>query len=108
MLPLILRTFSSPDNQMFQYFITVVPTKLHTYKISADTHQFAVTERVSLRTRKAPPLTPTPLPYPFNVCCISLHLKIVHSIVQHLILAIFVVHREKVNLAIVSAWHLVL
>ncbi|XP_042103265.1 endoplasmic reticulum-Golgi intermediate compartment protein 2 isoform X2 [Ovis aries] len=32
-------------NQMFQYFITVVPTKLHTYKISADTHQFAVTER---------------------------------------------------------------
>jgi hypothetical protein len=35
------------DNQMFQYFITVVPTKLHTYKISADTHQFSVTERVS-------------------------------------------------------------
>ncbi|CAL8339475.1 unnamed protein product [Arctogadus glacialis] len=33
------------NNQMFQYFITVVPTKLHTYKISADTHQFAVTER---------------------------------------------------------------
>ncbi|XP_012496411.1 PREDICTED: endoplasmic reticulum-Golgi intermediate compartment protein 2 [Propithecus coquereli] len=33
------------DNQMFQYFITVVPTKLHTYKISADTHQFSVTER---------------------------------------------------------------
>ncbi|KFO31240.1 Endoplasmic reticulum-Golgi intermediate compartment protein 2 [Fukomys damarensis] len=33
-------------NQMFQYFITVVPTKLHTYKISADTHQFSVTERV--------------------------------------------------------------
>uniref|UniRef100_A0A8D1R122 Endoplasmic reticulum-Golgi intermediate compartment protein n=1 Tax=Sus scrofa TaxID=9823 RepID=A0A8D1R122_PIG len=32
-------------NQMFQYFITVVPTKLHTYKISADTHQFSVTER---------------------------------------------------------------
>uniref|UniRef100_A0A668AWK7 Endoplasmic reticulum-Golgi intermediate compartment protein n=1 Tax=Myripristis murdjan TaxID=586833 RepID=A0A668AWK7_9TELE len=33
------------NNQMFQYFITVVPTRLHTYKISADTHQFAVTER---------------------------------------------------------------
>ncbi|XP_043823161.1 endoplasmic reticulum-Golgi intermediate compartment protein 2 isoform X2 [Dromiciops gliroides] len=32
-------------NQMFQYFITVVPTKLNTYKISADTHQFSVTER---------------------------------------------------------------
>ncbi|XP_035280994.1 endoplasmic reticulum-Golgi intermediate compartment protein 2 [Anguilla anguilla] len=32
-------------NQMFQYFITVVPTKLHTYKISADTHQYSVTER---------------------------------------------------------------
>lgn len=33
------------NSQMFQYFITVVPTKLHTYKISADTHQFSVTER---------------------------------------------------------------
>uniref|UniRef100_A0AAQ5XID1 Endoplasmic reticulum-Golgi intermediate compartment protein n=1 Tax=Amphiprion ocellaris TaxID=80972 RepID=A0AAQ5XID1_AMPOC len=33
------------NNQMFQYFITVVPTKLNTYKISADTHQFSVTER---------------------------------------------------------------
>ncbi|XP_074087648.1 endoplasmic reticulum-Golgi intermediate compartment protein 2-like [Macrotis lagotis] len=32
-------------NQMFQYFITVVPTKLNTYRISADTHQFSVTER---------------------------------------------------------------
>ncbi|KAL8220999.1 UNVERIFIED_CONTAM: hypothetical protein K2H54_057307, partial [Gekko kuhli] len=32
-------------NQMFQYFITVVPTKLHTSKISAETHQFSVTER---------------------------------------------------------------
>ncbi|KAJ8382721.1 hypothetical protein SKAU_G00034990 [Synaphobranchus kaupii] len=32
-------------NQMFQYFITVVPTKLQTYKISADTHQYSVTER---------------------------------------------------------------
>uniref|UniRef100_A0A663LLE2 Endoplasmic reticulum-Golgi intermediate compartment protein n=1 Tax=Athene cunicularia TaxID=194338 RepID=A0A663LLE2_ATHCN len=32
-------------NQMFQYFITIVPTKLHTYKISAETHQFSVTER---------------------------------------------------------------
>lgn len=31
---------------MFQYFITVVPTKLNTHKISADTHQFSVTERV--------------------------------------------------------------
>ncbi|XP_030006718.1 endoplasmic reticulum-Golgi intermediate compartment protein 2-like isoform X2 [Sphaeramia orbicularis] len=33
------------NNQMFQYFITVVPTRLNTYKISADTHQFSVTER---------------------------------------------------------------
>ncbi|KAK9399386.1 endoplasmic reticulum-Golgi intermediate compartment protein 2 [Crotalus adamanteus] len=32
-------------NQMFQYFVTVVPTKLQTHKISAETHQFAVTER---------------------------------------------------------------
>lgn len=38
--------FLMADNQMFQYFITVVPTKLNTYKISADTHQFSVTERV--------------------------------------------------------------
>lgn len=36
---------TSNNNQMFQYFITVVPTKLYTYKVSADTHQFAVTER---------------------------------------------------------------
>ncbi|XP_069021061.1 endoplasmic reticulum-Golgi intermediate compartment protein 2-like isoform X2 [Embiotoca jacksoni] len=33
------------NNQMFQYFITVVPTRLNTYKIAADTHQFSVTER---------------------------------------------------------------
>ncbi|XP_048405236.1 endoplasmic reticulum-Golgi intermediate compartment protein 2 isoform X2 [Stegostoma tigrinum] len=32
-------------NQMFQYFITIVPTKLNTYKFSADTHQYSVTER---------------------------------------------------------------
>lgn len=32
---------------MYQYFITVVPTRLVTHKISADTHQFSVTERVS-------------------------------------------------------------
>uniref|UniRef100_A0AAR2M4T7 Endoplasmic reticulum-Golgi intermediate compartment protein n=1 Tax=Pygocentrus nattereri TaxID=42514 RepID=A0AAR2M4T7_PYGNA len=32
-------------NQMFQYFITIVPTKLETYKVSADTHQYSVTER---------------------------------------------------------------
>lgn len=31
---------------MYQYFITVVPTRLVTHKISADTHQFSVTERV--------------------------------------------------------------
>ncbi|KAG7225618.1 hypothetical protein INR49_005024 [Caranx melampygus] len=39
------RTEGMTDNQMFQYFITVVPTRLNTYKISADTHQFSVTER---------------------------------------------------------------
>ncbi|XP_027899139.1 endoplasmic reticulum-Golgi intermediate compartment protein 2-like isoform X1 [Xiphophorus couchianus] len=33
------------NNQMYQYFITVVPTKLNTHLISADTHQFSVTER---------------------------------------------------------------
>ncbi|XP_070978208.1 endoplasmic reticulum-Golgi intermediate compartment protein 2-like [Oncorhynchus clarkii lewisi] len=36
---------TSNHNEMFQYFITVVPTKLHTSKVSADTHQFSVTER---------------------------------------------------------------
>lgn len=35
-------------NHMFQYFITIVPTKLNTYKVSAETHQYSVTERVRL------------------------------------------------------------
>lgn len=36
----------SPDsNHMFQYFITIVPTKLNTYKVSAETHQYSVTEQ---------------------------------------------------------------
>lgn len=33
-------------NHIFQYFITIVPTKLNTYKVSADTHQYSVTEQV--------------------------------------------------------------
>ncbi|KAM7003475.1 endoplasmic reticulum-Golgi intermediate compartment protein 2-like [Tautogolabrus adspersus] len=33
------------SGHMFQYFITIVPTKLNTYKVSAETHQFSVTER---------------------------------------------------------------
>ncbi|CAJ0946894.1 unnamed protein product [Ranitomeya imitator] len=33
------------SNQMYQYFITIVPTKLHTHKVYGDTHQFSVTER---------------------------------------------------------------
>uniref|UniRef100_A0A3Q2CJY1 Endoplasmic reticulum-Golgi intermediate compartment protein n=1 Tax=Cyprinodon variegatus TaxID=28743 RepID=A0A3Q2CJY1_CYPVA len=32
-------------NHMFQYFITIVPTKLNTYKVSAETHQYSVSER---------------------------------------------------------------
>lgn len=36
---------SPESNHMFQYFLTIVPTKLNTYKISADTHQYSVTER---------------------------------------------------------------
>ncbi|XP_039617804.1 endoplasmic reticulum-Golgi intermediate compartment protein 2 [Polypterus senegalus] len=36
---------SRKHNQMFQYFITIVPTKLHTSQISADTHQYSVTEQ---------------------------------------------------------------
>lgn len=31
---------------MFQYFLTVVPTKLNTYQVSAETHQYSVTEQV--------------------------------------------------------------
>ncbi|XP_073328399.1 endoplasmic reticulum-Golgi intermediate compartment protein 2-like [Pagrus major] len=36
---------STEPNHMFQYFITIVPTKLNTYKVSAETHQYAVTEQ---------------------------------------------------------------
>ncbi|XP_059192018.1 endoplasmic reticulum-Golgi intermediate compartment protein 2-like [Centropristis striata] len=36
---------SVESNHMFQYFITIVPTKLNTYKVSAETHQYSVTER---------------------------------------------------------------
>ncbi|XP_029378880.1 endoplasmic reticulum-Golgi intermediate compartment protein 2-like [Echeneis naucrates] len=36
---------TADPNHMFQYFITVVPTKLNTYRVSADTHQYSVTER---------------------------------------------------------------
>nr|XP_033808168.1 endoplasmic reticulum-Golgi intermediate compartment protein 2 isoform X3 [Geotrypetes seraphini] len=36
---------ASDPNHMFQYFITIVPTRLNTYQISSDTHQFSVTER---------------------------------------------------------------
>ena len=46
--------------------------------------------------------------HPLTVCCTSLHLKTVPSMVQHLTLSIFVVYGEWVNLVIVSAWHLVL
>ncbi|XP_077056767.1 endoplasmic reticulum-Golgi intermediate compartment protein 2 isoform X2 [Siphateles boraxobius] len=33
------------QKMLFQYFITVVPTKLHTSDVSVDMHQFSVTER---------------------------------------------------------------
>ncbi|KAM5172940.1 endoplasmic reticulum-Golgi intermediate compartment protein 2 [Mantella aurantiaca] len=33
------------SNQMYQYFVTIVPTKLNTRKVYGDTHQFSVTER---------------------------------------------------------------
>lgn len=36
---------STSANHMFQYFITIVPTKLNTYKLSAETHQYSVTEQ---------------------------------------------------------------
>ncbi|XP_077371614.1 endoplasmic reticulum-Golgi intermediate compartment protein 2 [Festucalex cinctus] len=36
---------TTDSNHMFQYFITIVPTKLNTYKVAADMHQYSVTER---------------------------------------------------------------
>ncbi|KAM4676322.1 endoplasmic reticulum-Golgi intermediate compartment protein 2 isoform 1-T3 [Discoglossus pictus] len=36
---------AADSNQMYQYFITIVPTKLKTHKVYCDTHQFSVTER---------------------------------------------------------------
>lgn len=51
MIPGIISTLdgtekiSAESNHMFQYFITIVPTKLNTYKVSAETHQYSVTER---------------------------------------------------------------
>ncbi|KAE8296421.1 Endoplasmic reticulum-Golgi intermediate compartment protein 2 [Larimichthys crocea] len=36
---------TAEENHMFQYFVTIVPTKLNTYKVSADTHQYSVTEQ---------------------------------------------------------------
>ncbi|XP_075998249.1 endoplasmic reticulum-Golgi intermediate compartment protein 2-like [Genypterus blacodes] len=36
---------SANSNHMFQYFITIVPTKLNTYRVSAETHQYSVKER---------------------------------------------------------------
>ncbi|XP_061899079.1 endoplasmic reticulum-Golgi intermediate compartment protein 2-like [Entelurus aequoreus] len=36
---------TTESNHMFQYFLTIVPTKLNTYKVSADMHQYSVTER---------------------------------------------------------------
>ena len=47
------------------------------------------------------------LMYAHILCCTSLHLKISLSSVLDLILAIFVLYREWVNLVIVSALHLV-
>ncbi|KAM9310937.1 LOW QUALITY PROTEIN: endoplasmic reticulum-Golgi intermediate compartment protein 2 [Gastrophryne carolinensis] len=42
--PLDGRKIAEESNQMYQYFITIVPTKLNTHKVFGD-HQFAVTER---------------------------------------------------------------
>ncbi|XP_030631039.1 endoplasmic reticulum-Golgi intermediate compartment protein 2 [Chanos chanos] len=36
---------TTQENHLFQYFVTVVPTKLHTSQQSVDTHQYSVTER---------------------------------------------------------------
>ncbi|XP_014676767.1 PREDICTED: endoplasmic reticulum-Golgi intermediate compartment protein 2-like, partial [Priapulus caudatus] len=37
--------FSLAANQMYQYFIKVVPTKVNTNAVRTDTHQYSVTER---------------------------------------------------------------
>ncbi|KTG04553.1 hypothetical protein cypCar_00000691 [Cyprinus carpio] len=36
------------ENMLFQYFVTVVPTKLHTSDVSLNMHQFSVTEQERL------------------------------------------------------------
>ncbi len=41
--------FFFKENMLFQYFITVVPTKLHTSGVSVNMHQFSVTEQVGSR-----------------------------------------------------------
>ncbi|XP_072001097.1 endoplasmic reticulum-Golgi intermediate compartment protein 2 isoform X2 [Engystomops pustulosus] len=40
-----MEKIAQESNQMYQYFITIVPTKLNTHKVYGDTHQFSVTER---------------------------------------------------------------
>ncbi|XP_018431948.1 PREDICTED: endoplasmic reticulum-Golgi intermediate compartment protein 2 [Nanorana parkeri] len=40
-----MEKIAEESNQMYQYFITIVPTKLNTRKVYGDTHQFSVTER---------------------------------------------------------------
>uniref|UniRef100_A0A673IME4 Endoplasmic reticulum-Golgi intermediate compartment protein n=1 Tax=Sinocyclocheilus rhinocerous TaxID=307959 RepID=A0A673IME4_9TELE len=40
------------QNMLFQYFITVVPTKLHTSGVSVNMHQFSVTERERVVSNK--------------------------------------------------------
>uniref|UniRef100_A0A671MDP2 Endoplasmic reticulum-Golgi intermediate compartment protein n=1 Tax=Sinocyclocheilus anshuiensis TaxID=1608454 RepID=A0A671MDP2_9TELE len=40
------------ENMLFQYFITVVPTKLHISGVSVNMHQFSVTERERVVSNK--------------------------------------------------------
>uniref|UniRef100_A0A671KMP0 Endoplasmic reticulum-Golgi intermediate compartment protein n=1 Tax=Sinocyclocheilus anshuiensis TaxID=1608454 RepID=A0A671KMP0_9TELE len=40
------------QNMLFQYFITVVPTKLHTSGVSVNMHQFSVTEQERVVSNK--------------------------------------------------------
>ena len=92
-----------PDNQMFQYFITVVPTKLNTHKISADTHQFSVTERVSEWGKGNEKLNPNELN---PVLCVSQERLINHAAGSHGVSGIFLKYDTSSLMVTVSEQHM--
>lgn len=75
---------------MFQYFITIVPTKLNTYKVSAETHQFSVTEQVSLKGNKFVYLCAWVQKIPDSVSCLVLQDRVInHAAGSHGVSGIF-------------------